>query len=274
MSFSLDNLKKSLLSGDSPTPALPVSAVIVAAGRGSRMGGVSKPEIKVGGKTLLNWVLDAFLQSEVREIVIVCGTNRQDLEKWVPKETPVPIRFCKGGKIRSESVWNGVSATDKDSLLVCVHDCARPFVTPEIIRSVLEDARKTGAATACCPVTDTIKYVDPIHQTVFTPDRSCLTAIQTPQIFRKDWYRIAYAKALEESKANGGTFTDESSMLEKAGFPVAYTACASSNIKLTTKEDILTARAICLLKQRDEEKEKEKEKEKEQEKENGKEKPL
>ncbi|MBO4366418.1 MAG: 2-C-methyl-D-erythritol 4-phosphate cytidylyltransferase [Clostridia bacterium] len=263
MALSLQKIKKELLSGDDPTAGLPVSAVIVAAGRGSRMGGVSKPEIKIGGKTLFNWVLDAFLQTEVCEIVVVCGENRTNLEKLVPNDPPVPIRFCSGGKIRSESVYNGVSATRKDSLFVCVHDCARPFVTQEIVHSVLEDARQTGAATACCPVTDTIKYVDPVHQSVFTPNRDCLTAVQTPQIFRKDWYKIAYAQALKESRTNGGLFTDETSMLEKAGFSVAYTECPSSNLKLTTKEDILTARAILLLKQRELEKEREKEQKKE-----------
>lgn len=249
-----ERLKK-LIPG-SETPARPpvVSAVIVAAGRGSRMGGISKPEIKIGGKTLLNWVLDAFLLSSVSEIVVVCGANRPDLEKWIPTDANKPIRLCNGGKTRTESVWNGVSETSSESNFACVHDCARPFVTPEIIEKVISDAAEKGAATASCPVTDTIKYVDPAHASVFTPNRDCLLAIQTPQVFRKDWYAAAYAKALADAKKNGTGFTDETSMLEKAGFPVAYTECPSSNIKLTTKEDILRARAIHLLRQKEEEK--------------------
>ena len=237
----------------SPDEIPPVSAVVVAAGRGSRMGGISKPEIKIGGKTLLNWVLDAFLGSDVLEIVVVCGSNRPDLEKWIPSDASKPIRLCNGGKTRTESVWNGVSATSPESPLVCVHDCARPFLTPEIIASVVSGAVKTGAATACCPVTDTIKYVDPEHHSVFTPDRDCLIAMQTPQVFRKDWYRVAYGKALVDAKKSGAAFTDETSMLEKAGFRVEYVECPPSNMKLTTKDDILKARAIYLLQKKAEE---------------------
>lgn len=262
MGIDKNKIINKLLNSDRPPVPQKVSAVIVAAGRGSRMGGVSKPEIKIGGKPLLNHVLDAFLQSAVCEIVVVCGSNRPNLEKLIPDGTDIPIRLCNGGKIRSESVWNGISATRDDSVLVCVHDCARPFVTPDIIASVLKDAERCGAATACCPVTDTVKYIDPVHDTVFTPARDCLTAVQTPQIFRKDYYRIAYAQALRESRKNGGVFTDETSMLEKAGFRVAYTECPSSNIKLTTKEDILTARAVWLLRQKEQEKNAEPEKEK------------
>lgn len=245
----------SRLLPDSPSGAgkdLPFSAVVVAAGRGSRMGGISKPEIKIGGKTLLNWVLDAFLASDAEEIVVVCGSNREDLEKWIPAQSRIPIRLCGGGKTRAESVWNGISAASGGSRLICVHDCARPFVTPEIIASVLDAARKSGAATACCPVTDTVKYVDPVHHTVFTPDRDCLLAVQTPQIFRRDWYLTAYAKALAEMK-KGGHFTDETSMLEHAGAAVTYVPCPASNIKLTTKDDILTARAVHLLRKKAEE---------------------
>ena len=245
---------KHFIDSGKPEQTPSVGAVIVAAGRGSRMGGISKPEIKIGGKTLLNWVLDAFLASEVREIVVVCGSNREDLEKWIPADPPVPIRLCSGGKERSESVWNGISALSSACEMACVHDCARPFVTPEIISDVLRDAAVTGAASACCPVTDTIKYVDPEHKSVFTPRRDCLISLQTPQIFRKDWYLAAYATARKREKAGKGPrFTDETSLLENAGFPVAYTECPPANIKLTTKDDILTARAIHLLRKKAEE---------------------
>lgn len=220
-----------------------VCAVIVAAGSGTRMGGVSKPEIKLDGITLFERVLSAFCASDVHEIVVVAGENRPRLEAIAAPYTQKPIRFTNGGKTRSESVFNGVSAASKHCTLICAHDCARPFVTPSIIREVIDGAAETGASTACAKVTDTIKYVDEEHHSVYTPNRDCLLAIQTPQVFRKDRYEVAYALACKR----GNAFTDETSMLEAAGARVAYVPTDPRNIKLTTKEDILLARAILLV---------------------------
>lgn len=220
-----------------------VCAVIVAAGSGTRMGGVSKPEIKLDGITLFERVLEAFSASNVREIVVVAGENRSRLESLASRFTQKPIRFADGGKTRSESVFHGVSASSKDCTLICTHDCARPFVTPEIIHAVIEGASETGASTACAKVTDTVKYVDPERKAVYTPNRDHLLSIQTPQVFRRDHYEVAYAMACKK----GGTFTDETSMLEAAGASVAYVETDPRNIKLTTKEDILLARAILLV---------------------------
>lgn len=222
----------------------PVSAVIVAAGNGTRMGGVSKPEIRLDGKSLFQRVLEAFDASCVKEIVVVCGENRSRLEEIAKEAHPKkPVRFCKGGKVRSESVFNGVNACEKASLLVCVHDCARPFVTPEIIDAVVGEARQTGAATACAPVTDTIKYVDPEQHAIYTPKREHLVALQTPQVFRRDFYEVAYALATRK----GSSFTDETAMLEAADVSVAYVHTDSRNIKLTTREDLTLARAILVV---------------------------
>lgn len=220
-----------------------VCAVIVAAGSGTRMGGVSKPEIKLDGVTLFERVLTAFCSSDVSEIVVVAGENRSRLEALAASYTQKPIRFTDGGKTRSESVFRGVCAASKDCTLICAHDCARPFVTPEIIRAVIEGALDTGASTACAKVTDTVKYVDPERKAVYTPNREHLLSVQTPQVFRKDRYEVAYALACKQ----GGTFTDETSMLEAAGASVTYVETDPRNIKLTTKEDILLARAILLV---------------------------
>lgn len=221
-----------------------VCAVIVAAGSGTRMGGVSKPEIKLDGITLFERVLEAFCASNVCEIVVVAGENRARLECLAAKYKKKPIRFCAGGKTRTESVFHGVCEASRECTLLCVHDCARPFVTPEIIGEVIDGAAKTGAATACSPVTDTVKYVDTEHQAIYTPAREHLLAIQTPQVFRRDHYEVAYAMACKSGKI----FTDETAMLEAAGAKVEYVKTDPRNIKLTTKEDIVLARAILLVK--------------------------
>lgn len=225
--------------------AAAVSGVIVAAGNGTRMGGISKPEILLDGISLFARVLRAFEGSSVREIVVVCGQNRPRLEQIVSDMRPSkPVRFCAGGKTRTESVFNGVNACAKGNLLICVHDCARPFVTPEIIEAVIEGARKSGAATACCPVTDTVKYVDEEHHAVYTPAREHLVALQTPQVFRRDFYEVAYAVASK----TGASYTDETAMLEAAGASVSYVQTDAGNIKLTTREDLTLARAILAVK--------------------------
>lgn len=221
-----------------------VCGIIVAAGSGTRMGGVSKPEIKLDGKTLFQRVLEAFLASSVSELVVVGGENLPRLRLLAERyRGSIPIRFCEGGKTRTESVFKGVCQMSPGISYACVHDCARPFVTPEIIESVIEGAKKAGAATACSPVTDTIKFVDTEHSTVYTPKRDHLLAIQTPQVFLRDRYTVAYAMAVK----SGNTFTDETSMLEAAGGKVEYVKTDSRNMKLTTKEDILLARAILLI---------------------------
>jgi 2-C-methyl-D-erythritol 4-phosphate cytidylyltransferase len=228
-----------------------VCGIIVAAGSGTRMGGVSKPEIKLNGKTLFERVLEAFLASPVTELVIVGGENLPRLRLLAGRyNSPIPIRYCEGGKTRSESVFKGVCQMSPETSYACVHDCARPFVTAEIITQVIEGAKKTGTATACAPVTDTIKFVDKEHKTVYTPKRDHLLAVQTPQVFKKDSYTVAYAMATKK----GGVFTDETSMLEAAGAAVEYVCTDPRNIKLTTKEDIILAKAILLVQKAKEEK--------------------
>ena len=223
--------------------AATVSGVIVAAGNGSRMGGLSKPEILLDGVSLFARVLQAFDASCVQEIIVVCGENRPLLEKIASDVHPSkPVRFCAGGKTRTASVFNGVNACAGENLLICVHDCARPFVTPEIIETVIDDARQNGAATACCPVTDTVKYVDTEQHAIYTPAREHLVALQTPQVFRRDFYQVAYAVAQKSGK--GASYTDETAMLEAAGTTVSYVQTEVNNMKITVREDLTLARAI------------------------------
>lgn len=228
-----------------------VCGIIVAAGSGTRMGGVSKPEIKLGKKTLFEMVLEAFAASKVNEIVVVGGENLPRLRLLAEKVSlSKPLTFCEGGKTRSESVFKGVCHISTAVKFACVHDCARPFVTAEIIDAVIQGASKTGASTACAPVTDTIKYVDTEHHSIYTPKRDFLLAVQTPQVFAKTAFTAAYAMACKK----GGIFTDETSMLENAGAKVEYVQTSPRNIKLTTKEDILLAKAMLLVEKAMEEK--------------------
>ncbi len=217
-----------------------ITGIIVAAGSGVRMGGVRKPLIKLSGKTVFERVLEAFCASCVDEITVV-GIE-DELKPYAAKSTK-PINFVAGGRTRQYSVYNGVVASLCD--ICVVHDCARPFVTAEMINSVCDAALKHGAATACCKVTDTIKLVDRDKKILSAPDRDHLYAIQTPQAFG----RLKYIAAFAAAKKQNAAFTDESTLLENAGFYVEYVECPSSNIKLTTAEDVKLAKAMLFLKE-------------------------
>ncbi len=217
------------------------SGIIVAAGSGVRMGGIRKPLIKLQGRTVISYVLDAFCESDCSEIIIV-GDEAELCSHTFGRSKP--IRFVSGGKTRGESVFAGVNAAK--NRLCCVHDCARPFVTGEMINLVTAAAAEKGASTACTKVTDTIKYVDRERKSVYAPDRDYLFAVQTPQSFDKYAYFAAYAMAQKK----GSGFTDESTMLENAGFYVEYVICDGINMKLTTVTDVKVAKAIKFLEEK------------------------
>lgn len=235
------------MKGNQPAPKMKesklfVSGIIVAAGSGTRMGTIAKPLIKLGKKTVFEYVLEAFLASVVDEIIIVCN-DTASYQPFIPLKKQKTIRFAEGGKTRSLSVYNGVSKVTRTDGLICIHDCARPFVTPEMIDNVVRNASESGAATASCSVTDTIKYVNNDTKTIYTPERKYLVSVQTPQVFIKNIYTVSYALA----QSKGLTATDETTMVEHAGFQVTYVETPKTNIKLTTLEDIKIAKAILYL---------------------------
>ncbi len=217
-----------------------VTAIIAGAGSGTRMGGVNKAFIKIGEKTAFRMVMEAFSSSSViDEIVIVCR-DKTPYKKELENFDGIKVRFAEGGRTRTQSVMNGVKAASSKSKFFCIHDCARPLVTKEIIETVVGVAMEKGAATACTPVTDTVKYIDKETGTIYTPDRSKLYALQTPQVFASDIYKIAAAMA----KKDEFTATDDTAIAEYAGFKVEYVETDKSNIKLTSVEDVYTARFI------------------------------
>ncbi len=222
-----------------------VTAIIVAAGTGQRMGGVEKPLIKLGKSTVFSLVLKAFEQSEtVDDIVVVCRdkTNLLPIANEACKKNVV---FAQGGKTRTESVQNGVDAA-KDCDIVCIHDCARPFITPENIDTVVNAVYETGASCACKAVADTIKYTNEQGEAQYTPTRDRLIAVQTPQVFKKDIYLVSSALGIK----NGTVTTDDTTLAENAGFKVKYVNIGDKNDKLTTVDDILRAKAMVFLQEK------------------------
>lgn len=218
------------------------SAVIVAAGTASRMGGVDKVLAPLGLEPVIVHAVRPFQQSEcIREIVVV---TREDLivevsrvlhEAGLDKVTQVVV----GGETRTVSVMIGLDCVSKKTKLAAIHDGARPFVTTELIERTVRVAAESGAAAPAVPVKDTIKVA---HQGIVTetPDRSTLFAVQTPQVFDFDLLRGAMVKA----EADGLTATDDCAIVEHLGMSVRLTEGDEENIKLTTPLDLALAQAI------------------------------
>ncbi len=217
-----------------------VCAVIAAAGSGNRMGGISKPNIKILGKTLFEYVLEAFEASCVSEIVVVCSKDNESSLRALAVNSVKPVIFTRGGATRAESVANGIKCASRECEIICVHDCARPFVTTKMIDETVAEASKHGAACVCSPVTDTVKLKDPLTGFVSTPERANLFAVQTPQCFKKSLYMHASAAV-----GNGIVdFTDETSLLEEIGVEVCYIKCNNTNMKLTAPDDVPIAEIL------------------------------
>ena len=220
------------------------TAVIVAAGKGRRMGTeVSKQFLPLCGKEILAHSVEKFEKAEkIRDIVLVTGEDSlQDVRDMAQEYGWKKITsVVAGGKERQDSVWNGLQAVSADTEIVLIHDGVRPFVTEDILNHSIETAVEMGGCVAGVPAKDTIKVCNSENIAVATPDRSTLWQIQTPQTFRKDLILQAYQKA----KAEGFVGTDDASLAEYSGCPVKVIMGSYRNIKITTKEDLLIGEAF------------------------------
>ena len=216
-----------------------ISGIIVAAGDGARMGGVIKPLLSFNGRTVLEIVLEKFCNSEIIDEIVVVSKEIDEINEIIKKYSSVKkIIFTIGGATRQESVFKGVSSTSNKCRFVMIHDCARPFIDEEIILEAYNSALENGASCASKSVTDTIKYRS--DEGIKTPPRDRLFAVETPQTFLKDMYLSSYAMSMK----NNSSFTDETSMVEKAGFKVNYFFVAKNNMKITTLADYKIAKVL------------------------------
>ncbi len=147
---------------------------------------------------------------------------------------PVPIRLAVGGAERQDSVASGLSYTDAAADLIVIHDAARPFVSLQGVTACVEAAEETGAAIVAIPAHDTIKFVGADHLVAGTLDRRTIWLAQTPQAFRADLLRQAYAQA----ERDGYTATDDATLVERLGARVRVVAGEVTNRKITTPEDL------------------------------------
>ncbi len=223
-----------------------VTAIIVAAGSGKRMGtSCSKQFILLEQKEILAHTLDKFNKCPCVDsiIVVIAPSDREKVQKEICDKYGYHkvTKLIDGGKERQDSVYNGLLSVDDQTDFVIVHDGARPFVTHDIIINCLEIAKKHGASIVAVPVKDTIKVCNDItHKVERTPDRKTLWNIQTPQIFSYkllvDAYHYAYQNNIQA--------TDDSMLVEHMGHEVYLSNGAYTNIKITTQEDLIVAERI------------------------------
>ena len=165
-------------------------AIILGAGNGTRMKTKdSKLLLKIGGKTVIERSVDAFLSSSDIDEVIVT-VREQDLETFSDLLTDERVTFVIGGDTRQQSVRNAVETIDECGLLA-IHDGARPLISSDAIDDTVRAAKEYSAAATGVYVEDTIKVVDKDGFVVNTPNRSTLFAVQTPQIFDFELYKSA-----------------------------------------------------------------------------------
>jgi 2-C-methyl-D-erythritol 4-phosphate cytidylyltransferase len=217
-------------------------AVLVAAGRGERMGaGRAKAFLPLAGRPLLLRAADAFEGApEVEAIVAVVPAD----EQRAARDLLAPLRkvaaVVAGGATRQDSVRAGLLALPAAfDGIVLVHDAARALVEPALIASVVRAAIETGAAIPVLPLVDTIKRVrdGAVGETL---DRSELAAAQTPQGVR----RAVLQEALDGAARDGVTVTDEAMAVERLGRRVAAVVGSPRNLKITTPHDLRWAELL------------------------------
>lgn len=212
-----------------------ISAVIVAAGSGTRMkAGKNKVFLELLGKTILEHTVSAFQNMPMIDEIIVVTNEIEEAKKILSKYSKLK-EIVAGGAVRGESVQNGLKAATGD--FVAIHDGARALVLQEDIENVLNAAMEFGAAALGVKCKDTLKMADENGFISKTLDREFLYNIQTPQVFKLSDILEMYEKCDE-------VFTDDCALAEKYGQMVKIVDGSYDNIKITTPDDMDLAERI------------------------------
>jgi len=214
------------------------SAVIVAAGKGARMGAnADKLFLEVAGRPVVAHTWLRFDAAPcIDEIILVVREGMEGEFGALASQLALTKRFrlVRGGKERQDSVWNGLAALGEGTEVVAIQDGARPCASVELITATVQAAREVGAAVAAQRVTDTIKESDGGTLIARTIDRGRLWAVQTPQTFRVEVIR----RALAEVRRRQLLVTDDTAACELIGQAVRLVQGTSPNPKVTVPGDL------------------------------------
>lgn len=214
------------------------AAIIVAAGKGTRMGsGIDKLFIEIAGRPLIAHTWERLASAPmIDEIVLVIRDGMQAAFEKLAAQLRVskPYRLVSGGAERQDSVWNGLQAVSPSTEIVLIQDGARPCTSIDLMARTIEAARASGAAVAAQRVTDTIKQSDDGKHIAATVERSRLWSVQTPQTFRLNVIQAALA----EVRARKLTITDDTAACELIRQPVVLVESLAPNPKATSPADL------------------------------------
>lgn len=222
------------------------AAILVAGGRGSRMGGpISKQYLPIAGKPVLMRTLSVFYTLDPG-IDLILVLPESDFAYWKELcedyQFTVPHRLVAGGNSRFQSVRNGIHALQNETELVAIHDGVRPFVSPEVIQESYEVAGHHGSAVAVVALKDSIRKLTDTGKS-FYEERQYFRLVQTPQTFQVEKIR----KAFEVTELQ--QFTDDATVYENQGWQVTLISGNPENIKITTPEDLEYAEFLISRKQ-------------------------
>jgi 2-C-methyl-D-erythritol 4-phosphate cytidylyltransferase len=216
---------------------LSVVALVVAAGRGERLGSRGpKALVALRGRPMLEWSIAALRAAGIERIVVALPPDALDA-------APAGTVAVAGGAELSHSVRRALAAAGEADV-VLVHDAARPLLTAELVRTCVaaldEDGGGWDAAIAAAPVTDTIKRAPGAVEVTETLTRSELWAVQTPQVFRRPALEAALARPDDELAAA----TDDAMLVERGGGRVRVVPAPRENLKVTTPVDLAVAELL------------------------------
>lgn len=204
-----------------------IVGILLCAGGSTRMG-FDKLQTPVGGKTAIERSLDLLIRGGITEIVFAVSDSSKTFVESL--SCPVPSSVIRGGETRHDSVWNALHACTGD--IAVIHDAARCFCEPGIVRDCIDSARLYGSGIAAIPVTDTLFRQTGCRSELI--ERENVYRMQTPQVFRFSEIKKAYD--LPASSA-----TDDCTLYMKAGFVPKFVMGSETNFKLTTPEDFKRA---------------------------------
>ena len=220
--------------------------VMMAAGSGSRMGAeLPKQFLEIDGKAILQKTIEVF-RDALPGIKVITVLPEAFIDYWkdycIRRNFICPQVLVKGGITRFHSVKNALERVPEGAL-VAIHDGVRPLVTEKFLQEIFAAAEDVAGLIPVLPCIDTMKVLK-AENTVLKSvpgveaDRSVLYGAQTPQIFQSELLKQAYEQPFSPS------FTDDASVMEKNGKSLSYTIGERLNIKITTQEDLILARAI------------------------------
>ena len=221
------------------------AVILPAAGRSTRFGDAKQKKIyaEIDGRAVWLRAADPFLgREDVGQIIVAISPEDREMfeRRYRANVAFLGITVVEGGAERFDTIANALEAVDPSCDHVAVHDAARPCLTPDQVDAVFAATIEHGAALLAVAVADTLKRVGPDHRTIETVPRAGLYGAQTPQVFRKDLLRRAYANRGRVAHA----ITDDAQLVEALGHPCFIVEGSPMNLKITTQADLRLASAI------------------------------